>query len=297
MKKTLIQLDTDQRTSVFDSMVAIDSGIDFLIQQAAVTPDNVEGLVHGAIFTRGADQLRHTALFIGGSDVISGEQVLRRVCGSFFGPLRTSVMLDSNGSNTTAVAAVLSIANHLDLGSCRTLVLGGTGPVGLRVARILASRGATVVLGSRSQERAESVVANLRQSLAEESQERGQLEARQVVGEEQLQAALEESNVVVSAGAAGICLWPRQCWPPAGGSSSVQVAVDLNAVPPSGIEAIEATDKAEPRDGILCYGAIGVGGLKMKIHRAAVARLFTSNDQVLDTEQIFQLGQELVKPT
>jgi hypothetical protein len=28
----------------------------------------------------------------------------------------------------------------------------------------------------------------------------------------------------------------------------------------------------------------------MKIHKAAVARLFESNDQVLDAEEIYQLG-------
>jgi hypothetical protein len=44
---------------------------------------------------------------------------------------------------------------------------------------------------------------------------------------------------------------------------------------------------------VLCYGAIGVGQTKMKLHRAAVARLFESNDQVLDAEQVYALGEEL----
>jgi hypothetical protein len=64
-------------------------------------------------------------------------------------------------------------------------------------------------------------------------------------------------------------------------------------VPPLGIEAVEVSDKAKERDGVLCYGAIGVGGTKMKIHRAAVARLFESNDQVLDAEQVFALARTL----
>ena len=45
------------------------------------------------------------------------------------------------------------------------------------------------------------------------------------------------------------------------------------------------------RDGVLGYGALGVGDLKMKVHRAAVARLFESNDQVLDAEQIYALAE------
>jgi hypothetical protein len=69
------------------------------------------------------------------------------------------------------------------------------------------------------------------------------------------------------------------------------MTVDLNAVPPLGIEGVEIADKAKERDGVLAYGAIGVGGTKMKIHRAAIARLFERNDQVLDAEEIYQLAQ------
>ena len=64
-------------------------------------------------------------------------------------------------------------------------------------------------------------------------------------------------------------------------------------MPPVGIAAIEATDKAKERDGAICYGAIGVGGTKMKIHRAAIQRLFTANNLVLDAEEVFQIGREV----
>ena len=73
----------------------------------------------------------------------------------------------------------------------------------------------------------------------------------------------------------------------------LKVAIDLNAVPPLGVEGVEATDKATNQDGVICYGAIGVGGTKMKIHRAAVARLFESNDQVLDAEEVYALGKSI----
>jgi hypothetical protein len=42
---------------------------------------------------------------------------------------------------------------------------------------------------------------------------------------------------------------------------------------------------------VLCYGAIGIGGRKMKIHKAAIRQLFDSNDQVLDAEEIYRLGK------
>ena len=41
---------------------------------------------------------------------------------------------------------------------------------------------------------------------------------------------------------------------------------------------------------MLAYGAIGVGGLKMKIHKAAIRSLFEANDRTLDAEEIFDIG-------
>jgi hypothetical protein len=79
-----------------------------------------------------------------------------------------------------------------------------------------------------------------------------------------------------------------------GALRSLKVAIDLNAVPPAGIAGVEVFDKGTDRGGILCYGAIGVGGLKMKIHKGAIRRLFETNDAVLDTAAIYQLGLGLV---
>ena len=109
---------------------------------------------------------------------------------------------------------------------------------------------------------------------------------------EQLQSALKGVRLVIAAGAAGIRLLPlsdRRT------TSNLQVAIDLNAVPPEGIEGVGVMDQGQQRDGVFCYGAIGVGGTKMKIHKAALRKLFESNGQVLDAEQIFAIGQELAK--
>ena len=76
---------------------------------------------------------------------------------------------------------------------------------------------------------------------------------------------------------------------------SLKVAVDLNAVPPTGLGGIGVMDKAAEKLDCLCYGAIGVGGLKMKIHKAAIAQLFLSNDQVLGTEEIYGIGEEFTE--
>src|ERR1700677_2353393 len=102
MKNILIQLDTDPQPSTFDRVVAIDAGVDELFSYGGVTPENVETLVHGAMFTRRPTDLMKTAIFIGGSNVPAGELLFKAVNKTLFDPFRVSVMMDSNGSNTTA---------------------------------------------------------------------------------------------------------------------------------------------------------------------------------------------------
>ena len=70
--------------------------------------------------------------------------------------------------------------------------------------------------------------------------------------------------------------------------------MDLNAVPPLGIEGIEVNDAGAKRDGVLVFGAFGIGNFKTKLHKACVARLFTRNDLVLDAEAIAEVAREMV---
>ena len=155
-KRILIQLDSDPQPSSFDSVVAIDAGVDHLLRYGGVQVTSVVPLVHGAMFTRGGDDLKNTAIFIGGSDVDEAERLLAACQEAFFGPVRVSLMLDANGCNTTASAAVVAASRHVDLAGAKAVVLGGTGPVGRRVAQLLASDGANVTLTSRSLDRADS---------------------------------------------------------------------------------------------------------------------------------------------
>ena len=74
------------------------------------------------------------------------------------------------------------------------------------------------------------------------------------------------------------------------------MAVDLNAVPPLGIEGIEVADSGVNRGGTIAFGALGVGGLKMKVHKACVTRLFDRNDLEFDAEAIADVARELAVP-
>ncbi len=283
--KILVQLDTDPQPSVFDSVVAIDAEVDQLLRHGGVLVDQVRDLVYGAMFTRGVDDLKHTALFVGGSDVSAGEALLAKIKKTFFGPMRVSVMLDSNGANTTAAAAVLSAARHCPLAGASALVLAATGPVGSRVARLLAMEGARVQVASRNLARAEAVCQAVRERTP--GAELTPLELRSAADAAEPMAA---AQIVIAAGAPGIELATEEGW---SNSRSLKVAIDLSAVPPMGLAGIEVTDRAVERQGVLCYGAIGVGGTKMKIHKAAIRELFADHDRVLDAEEIYRIGQQL----
>ncbi len=287
--KILIQLDSDRHASVFDAVVAVDAGVDQLLQYDGIEVQGVRELVHGAIFTRGPQDLQNTAIFIGGADVAAGEALLREVTHSFFGPLRVSVLLDANGANTTAAAAVLVARRHVALAGATAVVLAGTGPVGQRAVRLLARAGAQVRLASRRLDRASAACDQIRQAVAA-----AELVPCATSTEAETARAVAGCDIVLAAGAAGIELVSSDVWRE---HVRAQVAIDLNAVPPVGLAPVMPGDAGVDRGGVLCFGAIGVGGLKMKIHKAAVRQLFAANDRVLDAEEVFGIGCELDQPS
>jgi len=283
--KILIQIDGDAHASVFDAVVAIDAGVDQLLQYGGVMTDQIRALVHGAIFTRGVPDLCNTAIFIGGSDVAVGEAQRDAVLSSFFGPMRVSVMLDANGANTTAAAAIHLARRHVELAGATATVLAGTGPVGQRAARLLARAGAHVRVASRRLDRARATCQEIQRAV-----ESARVEPCATGTPDETAQAIDRCDILVAAGAAGIELVSRPLWEQ---HVRAQVAIDLNAVPPVGLGPVEPRDKAVTRDGTICYGAIGVGGLKMKIHKAAIRSLFESNDRQLDAEAIYEIGHAL----
>jgi len=283
MKKILLQLDTDRKASAFDQIVAYDAGVDQMIAFAPVQPEEVQGLVHGAVFTRGGKDLRNTAIFIGGSDVAAGEELLMAAVESFFGPFRVSVMLDSNGSNTTAAAAVRKITGALGVAGKKALVLGGTGPVGLRAAVLLAREGCRVGITSRSLARAEATCRKIKADFGLD------VLPCEVGNAEDMKHVLQDAEIILAAGGAGVCLLPREVW---SGLKNLKLLADINAVPPLGIEGGNVTDDGLDREGKKFFGAIAIGNLKMKIHKESVRELFNDNSQILGVDEIYKIAQK-----
>ncbi len=285
-KKLLFQFDTDPTPSVFDVVVGYDGGADHITGYGNVTPQNVGAYVDGTIYTRGGKEKQSTAIFVGGGDMTAGEAVFDAVKKRFFGPFRVSVMLDSNGSNTTAAAGV-ALAVKAAGGSVKgkkAVILAGTGPVGMRSAAMLGKEGAIVTITGRALDKTQKAAAAIEKRFGVK------VEAVAAADEAARAAAVKGANLVFAAGAIGFELLAEENWK---NESSIEIVVDYNAQPPLGIGGIDAMDKAKERHGKLAIGALGLGGLKLKLHRTLIGKLFEAADQAYDSDEIYALAKEM----
>lgn len=289
MRNVLLQLDTDEHPSPFDAIVAYDAGVDVLLSHGAVKPETVRGLVQDAFFTRGVDDLRTMAVWVGGTHVAAGEKVFAEVQTAFFGPFRVSVMLDSNGCNTTAATTIARIAKARSLAGSRAVVLG-LGAVGLRSAALLQQEGCAVTLAALPSELFGEDRPYRRPRGLDVARQMG-LDAREPADRAELEAILDGAQIVLCAGPAGVPVLRRDFWT---AHPTIELLADFNAAEPLGIEGTKATDDLAAYDGKLVLGALAIGGPKMKVHKTCVRRLFESNDQLLDTDAVYAIAKELV---
>jgi hypothetical protein len=285
MKKLLYHFDTDAVPSVFDSVVAYDGGADHVTQLGGINEHNCSNLVEGAIYTRAPKNKKNTAIFVGGSDYIAGQNLFKVVQSQFFQNFRVSVMLDSNGCNTTAAAGVALLNKAISLQGKTAVVLAGTGPVGRCAAVLLAKSGAQVRLTSRKQERSAKVCDEIAERFGVT------LAPMQASDNDSTRIALEGAHIVFGAGKTGIQLLGAEQWQQ---HSTLEVLADANTAPPPGFDGIGIMDKSTERFGKKVFGGIGIGALKLKLHCTCVSKLFESNDQVLDAEAIYEIAKKMI---
>ena len=285
IKKLLYQFDTDTHPSVFDNVVGYDGGADHISAYGAVNAANVGALVEGAIFTRSPKDKKNTAIFIGGSNLPQGEAVLAATRAKFFAKFRVSVMFDSNGSNTTAAAAVAWLAHGRSLRGKRAVVLAGSGPVGQRAAVLLAREGAQVAITGRKLSGVQAACGAISARFGIEVQ------GIETPGRLERSAALQGAQIALATGASGITLLEAKDWQE---NPSLELIADANASPPAGIEGVGLTDRGSLSHGKILFGAVGFGALKLALHRVCVTRLFEQDDLVLDAEEIYAIAKEMV---
>ena len=284
MKKLLYHFDTDPMPSVFDSVVAYDGGADHVTQLGGVNEENCISLVEGAIYTRAPKNKKNTAIFVGGSDLFAGQKLFQLVHDQFFHNFRVSVMLDSNGCNTTSAAGVALLSNATNLQDKTAVVLAGTGPVGQRAAVLLAICGANVRLTSRKQSRSAEACNEMYERFGVE------MTPMQASDNDSIKTAMEGAHVVFGAAKAGIQLLSASQWQD---HPTLELIADVGTSKILGFEGIDVMDKDTMRYGKRVFGGIGIGALKLKLHRACIAKLFESNDIALDAEAIFKIAQTM----
>jgi methylenetetrahydrofolate/methylenetetrahydromethanopterin dehydrogenase (NADP+) len=286
MKKILIQLDTNRHPSAFDAIAAYDAGVDIVMSYGEINAENLDDIVQGAIFPRGPDGLANTAFWVGGSKVRDGEAVFEAAQKLFFKPFKPSIMLDSDGSNTTAAAAVARVRGAVELEGASGAVIG-VGPVGVRTAELLRREGAEVRMFTFPPDVMEG--GHRRASGIPVAQEAG-FEVVEPASSDELDAALAGRAVVFAAGPAGTQILRRTGWAQEG----VRVVVDYSAAEPVGVEGVDRGDSLEEEEGVLKLGALAVGGPKMKVQKACIRRMFEAKGTVLDLEGVYDVAREVL---
>ena len=203
------------------------AGVDHLLQYGNVQAESVTSLVHGAMFTRGGEDLGQTAIFIGGSNVHTAEELMKSVSKVFFGPVRVSVMLDANGCNTTAAAAVVAASHRISLEPLHLCSVerapwdNAWHNCLLWMERKSHSR----VVHRRKQIR--FAARNTKQSAGRTQSDGNDLET--LLSDPHF---LNQQQIIIACGAAGVELLNEDQIQKL---SNLSVAIDLNAVPPAGL--------------------------------------------------------------
>jgi threonine dehydrogenase-like Zn-dependent dehydrogenase len=97
--------------------------------------------------------------------MMAGQALFEAIQKQFFPGFQVSVMLDGNGSNTTAAACIAKLTKSSQIAGKKAVALAGTGPVGQRAAAMLALEGAHVTLSSRHLHKAEEACEAMKKAL------------------------------------------------------------------------------------------------------------------------------------
>lgn len=284
-----------KHVSPFDVNMALDAGFNAVVPYTEVAPEEVKGLVQDAIFSRGPKGVKRSGLFIGGRDAGAALDMLEAAQKAMFPPFQMSVFADPAGSFTTAAAMVACVETTLkarfdtDLKGKRTLVFGATGVVGYCAGVIAGGEGAKATLvgydGPTRVERA-----------AEDAVRRFGIDLDFADGssDERKNKLLEDAEVVLCAGRAGVQVLSRAHLDHAG---RLQVAADVNAVPPPGIEGLDAQHNGDALAGTsgVGIGALAIGAIKYQVESGLFKRMIESDKPLaLDFRQAFELARSLV---
>jgi methylene-tetrahydromethanopterin dehydrogenase len=299
-KRTIIHMfDPMPHTSPFDINMAADAGFDVVVPYNNVELDRVHRLVQDAIFSRGPAGVKRTAIFIGGRDIGVAMAMLAAARKAMVPPFQVSVLADPSGAFTTAAALVACVERELNakhdakLDGCRAVVFGGTGPVGIATGVIASLNGAQTTLVDHLSSDNALAVANEYNHLCGSS-----VRGTYASSDADKAFLLSNIDVVFCTAKAGIEVLNAAVLAHA---RQLNVAGDVNAVPPLGIEGIKFKDFGAPlkyataSKGAVGIGALAVGDVKYNLQQALLRAMLEAEQPVyLDFRDAFQRARCLV---
>jgi len=296
-KRSILHMfDPMSNNSPFDINMALDTGFDVLMPYSNVKLDSIHGLTQDAIFSRSPSGIKRTAIFIGGRDMGLAMDMMNAAKQAMVPPFEVSVLADPSGAFTTAAALVACVEKQLKekhkkaLKDCKALVFGGTGPVGIATGVIASLAGADVSL-------VDHMSIDAANDAAKEYNRRCQSHlSGAVAGSDAEKAALiADVDIIFCTAKAGIQVLSADVLAQA---VNLKVAGDVNAVPPSGIAGIGATDASialtHPA-GAIGIGALAVGNIKYKVQNKLLELCLSTEKPVyLDFREAFIEAQKVV---
>ena len=288
-------LNPTKNVSPFDVNMAYEAEYDGVIPYTEVTLEEVHDLTQDTIFSRGPKGVKRTALFIGGREFGLAMDMLNRARSAMVPPFEVSVFADPSGAITTAAALIAAVEVQFEKKTGEGIkgknmhIIGGTGPVGICAGILASNCGANVYLVSHRG-------ADAAQHIANEYNKRYDVNmiGEGGAGEEDHKKYLQECDIVIGSAKAGLQVLSKKLM---GDAPRLQVAADVNAVPPLGLEGVEVNDMGKELDftpqKALGIGALAVGNIKYKVHyRMFELMKQTDKPLYLDHEAAFEAARE-----
>ena len=294
----LFYLDTDPKASPFDICMAYDAGYNAVIPYENVTVEDSKTVALDALLSRGPKGAKNTVFMIGGKNAEKAEEIFEAIKSAMFPPFKGNIIIDPAGAYTTAAAMVAKaenalVANKLGELKDKTCAIMGTGAVGQIAAVLLAKMGCNVIIASLNPKRTDGKehIEGIAKLLAKEH-------GVQVQGIFAPTAAskieiFKKADVIMCAGIRGVRIIDKEMLNEV---KHMKVILDINAVPPLGVEGIDLKDDMrEMMPGIFTIGALAVGELKHKLEKEILREARTSGKDVYNYNVALPLARKLLE--
>ena len=250
------------------------------------------------MLSRGPKGAKNTVFMIGGKNAEKAEEIFEAIKNAMFPPFKGSIIVDPAGAYTTAAAMVAKAENALSANKIgdlkdKTCAIMGTGAVGQIAAVLLAKMGCKVMIVSLNpkridgKEHAEGIAKLL-------AKDHGvQVEGIFAPNAASKRDIIKKADIIMCAGIRGVRIIDKEMLNEA---KLMKVLLDINAIPPLGIEGIDLKDDMrEIMPGIFTIGALAVGELKHKLEKEILREARTSGKDVYNYHVALPLARKLLE--